>query len=123
MKMKPFNHVPSAALRLILPDIISLSQVTFKRLSKRADSEKMQQLRTQQRVWTCLQMARLQSANAVQRTWRQYWHGIDPPHVITITRNYQKYQQHGTSMNRNKGNSGEDELLGQIKILSYFADL
>ena len=64
----------------------------------------MQQL-TQQRVWICLQMARLHSASAVQRAWRQYWHGIDPPHVTTVKRNYQKYQQHRTSLNRNEGNS------------------
>ena len=37
--MKPFNNVSSTALRLILPSIKSLSQVTFKRLSKRAGSK------------------------------------------------------------------------------------
>ena len=36
---KPFNNVSSTCLRLTLPSIKGLSQLTFKRLSKRACSK------------------------------------------------------------------------------------
>ena len=67
---------------------------------------RMVQFTTQERIWICIQMKRLQNAAAVQRLWRRQWPGIVPPHPTTIRRNFRKYQAHGTSLNMNKGRSG-----------------
>ena len=65
----------------------------------------MPQLTTQQRIWICLKMAPGNTATQVRRNWAPQFPSVDPPTVKTIRKNYQKYQQHGMSLNRNKGNS------------------
>ena len=49
-------------------------------------------------VWVCFEMARVQTAHAVQRLWpvRRV------PIIHAILKNYRKYKQHGTSLNINK---------------------
>ena len=66
----------------------------------------MGQLTLDQRVWICMEMARLNNAHQVSRSWANHWPGIQAPAVSTIIRNFKKYQEHGTSANRNKGKSG-----------------
>ena len=70
---------------------------------------KMVQLTTQERIWICIQMARLQNAAAVQRLWRQQWPGIVPPHPTTIRGNFRKYQAHCTGLNMSNGRSGRSK--------------
>ena len=55
-----------------------------------------------ERVWVCFEMARLQNAHAVQRLWPNRWPGRRVPTIHAILKNYIKYRQHGTSLNRNK---------------------
>ena len=65
MKMtKPFDHSPSAALRLILPSTNIYHKLHSNICLNELVTKKMQQLTTQQRVWICLQGARLHSTNA-----------------------------------------------------------
>ena len=59
-----------------------------------------------ERVWVCYEMARVQNAHAVQRLWPNCWPGRRVPTIHAILKNYRKYRQHGTSLNRNKVNSG-----------------
>ena len=58
-----------------------------------------------ERVWVCFEMERVQSANAVQGLWPNCWPGTRVPTIHAILENYNKYRQHGTSLNRNKVNS------------------
>ena len=58
------------------------------------------------RVLVCFKMARVQNAHAVQRLWPNRWLGRRVPTIYAIFKNYRKYIQHGTSLNRNKVNSG-----------------
>ena len=66
----------------------------------------MAQLNEDERVWICFKMARVQNAHAVQRLWPNCWPGRRVPTVHAILKNYRKYIQHSTSLNRNKVNSG-----------------
>ena len=66
----------------------------------------MVQLTQDQRIWVCIEMARLGNAKAVQRSWLNRWPGINAPTARTIRQNFKKYSDHGTSLNRNRGNSG-----------------
>jgi hypothetical protein len=49
---------------------------------------------------------RTQSLVAVQNAFRQRFPGRNPPSINTILQNSRKYSEHGTSLNRNKNNSG-----------------
>ena len=66
----------------------------------------MVQLNKDECVWVCFEMARVQNAHAVQRLWPNCWPGRRVPTIHAILKNYRKYRQHGTSLNRNKVNSG-----------------
>ena len=66
----------------------------------------MVQLTQDQRIWVCIEMARLGNAKAVQRSWLNRWPGINAPTARMIRQNFKKYSDHGTSLNRNRGNSG-----------------
>ena len=66
----------------------------------------MVQLHKNERVWVCFEMARVQNTHAVQRLWANCWPGRRVPTIHAILNNYRKYMQHGTSLNRNKVNSG-----------------
>ena len=52
-----------------------------------------------------LEMSRVQNALQVRRSWRSHWPGIPAPSAVTIKNNYLKFVNHGTSLNRNRGNS------------------
>ena len=101
---KPFNNVSSAALRLILPSIKSLSQVTFKRLSKRAGSKENAAVNAAESLdlFTDGKITQCKCSTTCLEAvlaWNR------PSHVTTVKRNYQKYQQHRRSLNRNEENS------------------
>ena len=62
----------------------------------------MVQLNKDERVLVCIEMVRVQNAHAVQRLWPNHWPGERVPSIRAILKNYIKYRQHGTSLNRNK---------------------
>ena len=51
-------------------------------------------------------MARVENAAQVRRSWMNSWPGVRPPSERAIRYNYQTYLQHGTNVNRYRGNSG-----------------
>ena len=53
-----------------------------------------------------MEMARLNNTHQVGRSWANHWNEIQAPAVSTIIRNFEKNQEHGTTANLNKGNSG-----------------
>jgi hypothetical protein len=55
---------------------------------------------------SCLWSSADQSLVAVQNAFRQRFPGRNPPSKSTILQNFRKYSEHGTSLNRNKNNSG-----------------
>ena len=66
----------------------------------------MVQLNKDEHVWVCFEMARVQTAYGVQRLWPS-WPVRRVPTIHAIHKNYTKYRQHGTSVNKNnKVNSG-----------------
>ena len=52
--------------------------------------------------WVCFEMAREQTVNAVRRLWPNRWPVRRVPTVLVILKNYRKYRQYGTSLNKNK---------------------
>ena len=66
----------------------------------------MPQLTTEQRVFVVTEYARTQNSRIVQDAFRARFPDRDPPSRSTILRNVAKYQATGTSLNRNRGNSG-----------------
>ena len=67
----------------------------------------MVQLNKDERVWVCFEMARVQNEHGGQRLWPNCWPSRRVPDIHTILKSYRKYRQHGTSLNRNKVNSGK----------------
>ena len=66
----------------------------------------MLQLTTEQRVFVVKKFHENRSLQATQNAFREAFHERDPPAKTTIWANVKKYQDHGTSLNRNKGPSG-----------------
>ena len=66
----------------------------------------MVQLNKDERVWVCFEMARVQNAHEVQTLRPNRWPGRRVTTIHVILKKYKKYRKHGTSLNRNKGNSG-----------------
>ena len=62
----------------------------------------MVQTNKDERVWVCFEMARVQTVDAVQRVWPNRWPVRRIPTILAILKNYRKYRQHGTSLNKNK---------------------
>ena len=62
----------------------------------------MVQMNKDERVWVCFEMTRVQTVHVVQRLWpvRRV------PTILAILKKWRKYRQHGTSLNKNKVNSG-----------------
>ena len=57
-------------------------------------------------VWVCFEMSRVQTVHAVQRLWPNHWPVRKVSTILVILKNVRKYRQHGTSLNKNKVNSG-----------------
>ena len=56
------------------------------------------------------------TVHAVQRLWPNNWPVRRVPTILAILKNYRKYGQHGTSLNKNKVNSGRYIVIkGEIK--------
>ena len=66
----------------------------------------MVQLTTEQRVFVVTNFIRMQNVREVQDAFRLRFPNRNPPLRNTIVNNVRKYQNTGTSLNRNKGNSG-----------------
>ena len=66
----------------------------------------MVQLTTEQRVFVITTYTLTQSVTEEQNAFRIRFPDRNPPDKKTILKNLQKYQTTGTSLNRNKGNSG-----------------
>ena len=66
----------------------------------------MVQLNIDERVCVCFEMVSVQKAHPVQRLWPNSWPDRRVPPIHAILKNYRKYRQHGTILNRNKVNSG-----------------
>ena len=66
----------------------------------------MVQLNQDEYVWVCFELLRVQTAHAVRRLWPNRWPVRRLPTIHAILKSYRKYRQHGTSLNRNKVNSG-----------------
>ena len=66
----------------------------------------MGQFTAEQRIFMVLHYKRTQSLVAVQNAFRQRFPDRNPPSKVTILQNFRKYSEHGTSLNRNKNNSG-----------------
>ena len=60
-----------------------------------------------ERLWVSFEMARVQNAHAVQRLWPNRWPVRRVPTIHVTLKNYRKYRHHGTSLNKNKVNSGK----------------
>ena len=66
----------------------------------------MVRLNKGERIWVFFEMATVQNAHAVQRLWPNCWPDRRVPIIHALLKNYEKYRQHGTILNRNKVNSG-----------------
>ena len=66
----------------------------------------MGQFTAEQRTFIVLHYNRTQSLAAVQNAFRERFPDRNPPTKTTILKNFRKYCNHGTSLNRNKNNSG-----------------
>ena len=66
----------------------------------------MAQLTTAQRVFIVENFLETESINDVKALFRARFPERNVPSMSTIRRNVEKYHLHGTSLNRNKGNSG-----------------
>ena len=68
----------------------------------------MVQMNKDERVWVCFKMSRVQTVHAVQRLWLNRWPVRRVPTILAILKNYRKYRQNSTSLNRSKVNSGRN---------------
>ena len=76
----------------------------------------MMQMNKGERVGVCFEMSRVQTVLAVQRLWPNHWPVRRVPTILAILKTYRKYRQHGTSLNKNKVNSGKYIVIkGEIK--------
>ena len=63
----------------------------------------MVQMNKDERVWVCFKMSRVQTVlHAAQRLWHDGWPVRRVYPILAILRNYRKYGQNGTSLNKNK---------------------
>ena len=68
--------------------------------------DNMGQFTAEQRTFIVLHYNRTQSLAAVQNAFRERFPDRNPPTKTTILKNFRKYCNHRTSLNRNKNNSG-----------------
>ena len=67
---------------------------------------KMPRLTNDQRIWLCLEYARVNNACEVQRRWAERWGNLPAPTKRTVMKTYRKFVHEGTCHNLNKGRSG-----------------
>lgn len=66
----------------------------------------MPQLTKDQRVWICVEYARVNNAEEVRRRWLGHLQNDRVPTRATIKRTFDKFATEGTCLNLNKGRSG-----------------
>eukprot|EP00111_Clytia_hemisphaerica_P017991 TCONS_00053258-protein len=67
---------------------------------------RMPRLTKDQRVWVCLEYARVDNAFEVKRRWLNQWPNDPAPSDLTIKKTYDKFVREGTCLNLHKGRSG-----------------
>ena len=83
----------------------------------------MPKLTTEQRVFIVTHYYETRSVDEVRRRFEEQYPAENLPSRSTVWRNVHKYKTHGTSLNRNKGNSGRkisvrtDEQIEEIREL------
>ena len=63
-------------------------------------------LTIEQRVWVCVEYARVSNVREVLRRWPNYWFNIPTPCKESVIKTYRKFVQEGTCHNLNKLRSG-----------------
>ena len=66
----------------------------------------MPHLTIEQRVWVCIEYARVANVQEVLRRWPNYWCNIPTPSKETVIKTYRKFVGEGTCHNLNKLRSG-----------------
>ena len=66
----------------------------------------MPRLTIAQRVWVCIEYARVNNAQEVIRRWAIYWDNIPAPSKQTVIKTFRKFGREGSCHNLNKGRSG-----------------
>ena len=66
----------------------------------------MPRLTIAQRVWVCIEYARVNNAQEVIRRWAIYWDNIPAPSKQTVIKTFRKFEREGSCHNLNKGRSG-----------------
>ena len=79
---------------------------------------RMPQLTAGQRTFLVENYFKTQSINEVISLFEERFSDRNPPSASTIWRNVNKYRQHGTSLNRNRGNR-EEKGRGERKRIIY----
>ena len=80
-----------------------MQELSEARQSQKQDN--MVKLTTEQRVFAVTDFIRMQNVREVQDAFRLRFPDRNPPLRNTIVDNVRKYQNKGTSLNRNKGKS------------------
>ena len=62
----------------------------------------MVQMNKDERVWVCFKMSTVQTVHGVQRLWVNRWPVRRVLTILAILKNYRKYRQDGTSLNKSK---------------------
>ena len=86
-------------------------------------SREMVQLTAEQRVFVVLNYTRTQSTTQVRNAFRERFPNRNPPAASTILENVRKYENSGTSLNLNKGNSGRRRTTRTAENIDAVRDL
>ena len=86
-------------------------------------SREMVQLTPEQRVFVVLNYTRTQSTTQVRNAFRERFPNRNPPAASTILENVRKYENSGTSLNLNKGNSGRRRTTRTAENIDAVRDL
>ena len=80
----------------------------------------MPRLTIAQRVWVCIEYARVNNAQEVIRRWAIYWDNIPAPSKQTVIKTFRKFEREGSCHNLNKGRAGyATEKTGWLRRAGY----
>ena len=78
------------------------------------------QYTAEQRTFMVLTYNRTENMAETLQLFEEHFPDVRQPCRSTVVRNYQKYRQHGTSLNRNKGNSGRPRTVRSEEGIAEF---
>ena len=78
------------------------------------------QFSTEQRTFMVLTYTQTNNLQETLRLFQERFPDARQPHGSTVMRNVAKYNNHGTSLNRNKGNSGRPRTVRSEASLAEF---